>query len=145
MKGGGPKSELIFPIILHLNSCSRGGGGGLSNSKLSSVPPPTTLLNGTALSVMLFQFQALSSGDLLGTHITGIINHSAQKLLTFLDINEYCHDSNLVVNLLLVAIKEYCVSQVGHLLTNFTLRVNPIIVISSKHNHIKDKFSCIIQ
>ena len=40
----------------------------------------------------------------LKTHVQGVINHGQEKFYTFADINEYCHDSNMVMNVLLKVI-----------------------------------------
>ncbi|WAR14225.1 hypothetical protein MAR_004330 [Mya arenaria] len=47
--------------------------------------------------------------DLVGfikTHISGVINHGKDKFTTYIDINEYTHDANLVMNILLRVIHD---------------------------------------
>ena len=41
---------------------------------------------------------------LLKTHIQGVINHGKGDTSFFIDINEYAHDANLVMNILLKSI-----------------------------------------
>ena len=36
----------------------------------------------------------------------GVINHGQNRFFPFIDINEYCHDANLVVNTVLKVLKE---------------------------------------
>ncbi|WAR04394.1 hypothetical protein MAR_019763 [Mya arenaria] len=40
------------------------------------------------------------------THISGVINHGKDKFTTYIDINEYPHDANLVMNILLRVIHD---------------------------------------
>ena len=39
--------------------------------------------------------------DLLKTHVTGVLLHGQQESLTFVDICQYSHDSNLTINILM--------------------------------------------
>ncbi|XP_062566153.1 uncharacterized protein LOC134228510, partial [Saccostrea cucullata] len=43
----------------------------------------------------------LDVANLLSTHIQGVINHGLEKFTKYLDINEYAHDSNMVINTIL--------------------------------------------
>ncbi|XP_053405149.1 uncharacterized protein LOC128558899 [Mercenaria mercenaria] len=43
--------------------------------------------------------------DLLKTHITGVINHGHGGFHTYVDLNEYPHDPNLTINVLLKMLK----------------------------------------
>ena len=45
--------------------------------------------------------KCLNLGELLQTHITGAISHGHERRMTFIDIMEYPHDSNLSINILL--------------------------------------------
>ena len=51
-------------------------------------------------------FQGVDPNSFLRTHIQGIINHGCRVFKCHVDINEYSHDSNLVLNILLKAIHE---------------------------------------
>ncbi len=44
-----------------------------------------------------FTLQIITPNDKMGTHVTGVISHNTNKLYTYLDINEYPHDSNLTM------------------------------------------------
>lgn len=51
--------------------------------------------------LFLFFLQAMNPTDMIATHITGLISHGHHQFVTFLDMKEYKHDSNMVMNLLL--------------------------------------------
>ena len=46
-------------------------------------------------------FQGINDVDLLKTHVTGVILHGQQDNLTFVDIGQQSHDSNLTINILM--------------------------------------------
>ena len=48
--------------------------------------------------------QGIDPSALLKTHIHGVINHGKGDTSFFIDINEYAHDANLVMNILLKSI-----------------------------------------
>lgn len=50
--------------------------------------------------------KSLDMQFLLHTHIQGVMNHGLQRFAKYVDINEYCHDSNMVINTLLKEIYE---------------------------------------
>lgn len=47
------------------------------------------------------QSNDLDMANLLSTHIQGVINHGLDKFTKYVDINEYAHDSNMVMNTVL--------------------------------------------
>ena len=55
---------------------------------------------------ILVIFQSLEATYILKTHVQGVINHGQNRFFPFIDINEYCHDANLVVNTVLKVLKE---------------------------------------
>lgn len=57
---------------------------------------------------MLFEiiFQNINPAEMLMTHITGVIAHGQSKLFTFLDLNQFKHDSNLTISILLKVLSE---------------------------------------
>lgn len=46
-------------------------------------------------------FQFINVGDLMKCHITGVLNHGEDKFNTFIDYNQYSHDPNLTINVIL--------------------------------------------
>ena len=63
-----------------------------------------------SLSVLKFSYmylnflQGIDPSALLQTHIQGVINHGKGDTSFFIDINEYAHVANLVMNILLKSI-----------------------------------------
>jgi hypothetical protein len=45
--------------------------------------------------------QGVDPSSFLKTHVQGVLNHGQKTFDTYLDLNEYCHDSNLIMNVLL--------------------------------------------
>lgn len=62
---------------------------------------------------LLILFQCLDGATLLKTHVQGVINHGLKDFVAFVDINEYQHDSNFVMNVLLKAIYEASITLVS--------------------------------
>jgi hypothetical protein len=46
-------------------------------------------------------FQSVNAADLLKTHITGVISHGHGGFHTFTDFNQFPHDPNLTINIIL--------------------------------------------
>lgn len=63
--------------------------------------------------VSLFQF--INAGDLMKCHITGVLNHGEKKFHTFVDYNQYSHDPNLTVNVILKVLWWTASKKVSHL------------------------------
>ena len=51
--------------------------------------------------------KCVNPGDLLQTHVTGIISHGHDEKITFIDLNQYKHDCNLNMNILLQVLKQH--------------------------------------
>lgn len=49
----------------------------------------------------IFFSQAVNPADQLKTHISGVIAHGQNEFITFLDIGQFPHDSNLTINIIL--------------------------------------------
>ncbi|XP_053381351.1 uncharacterized protein LOC123565970 [Mercenaria mercenaria] len=49
--------------------------------------------------------KSINGADLLKTHITGVINHGHGGFHTYVDVNEYPHDPNLTINIILKTLK----------------------------------------
>lgn len=54
---------------------------------------------------LVLLFQNIKGTDLLKTHVSGVISHGHGGFHTFVDINEYRHDPNLTINILLKMLK----------------------------------------
>ena len=54
----------------------------------------------------------MNPGDQLSTHITGVIAHGQNTFTTYLDLNQYPHDSNLTMNVILRTLKKISDSMV---------------------------------
>lgn len=57
-------------------------------------------------------FQSVYAADLLKTHVTGVINHGHGGFHSYIDINEYQHDPNLTINVILKTLKDVADRQV---------------------------------
>ncbi|XP_052212296.1 uncharacterized protein LOC127831367 [Dreissena polymorpha] len=62
--------------------------------------------------------------DLLKTHVTGVINHEHGGFHTFIDLNEYPHDPNLTINVLLKMLKITAVSHDNTLPPTFFIQAD---------------------
>ena len=49
----------------------------------------------------LFSKQQVLPTDMLNTHVQGVLCHNHDALTTYVDINEYPHDANMVISTLL--------------------------------------------
>lgn len=67
--------------------------------------------------------QIVNAADLLKTHVTGVINHGHGGFRSFIDINEYPHDPNLTINMILETLKETANRYVSSVLEFFFLRL----------------------
>ncbi|WAR14973.1 hypothetical protein MAR_005078 [Mya arenaria] len=52
------------------------------------------------------QSKSISNVDLLKTHVTGVINHGNGCFHSYVDFNQFPHDPNLTINILLRALKK---------------------------------------
>ncbi|VDI09707.1 Hypothetical predicted protein [Mytilus galloprovincialis] len=50
--------------------------------------------------------EAVNKVDQLTTHVTGVLAHGQNKFFTFLDWNQYAHDSNLTMNILMLILHQ---------------------------------------
>ncbi|XP_071181315.1 uncharacterized protein [Mytilus edulis] len=50
--------------------------------------------------------KAVNKVDQLTTHVTGVLAHGQNKFFTFLDWNQYAHDSNLTMNILMLILHQ---------------------------------------
>lgn len=66
---------------------------------------PVSVLNFEMLVPLIFKHiffsQAVNPADQLKTHISGVIAHGQNEFITFLDIGQFPHDSNLTINIIL--------------------------------------------
>lgn len=66
---------------------------------------PGSVLNFEMLVPLIFKHiffsQAVNPADQLKTHISGVIAHGQNEFITFLDIGQFPHDSNLTINIIL--------------------------------------------
>lgn len=58
-------------------------------------------------------FQCMNGGDLLKTHLTGVIAHGQRRFWGFLDLLQYPHDSNMTINTIIRVLHQIAQSMVG--------------------------------
>ncbi|WAR14851.1 hypothetical protein MAR_004956 [Mya arenaria] len=61
------------------------------------------------------QSKSISNVDLLKTHVTGVINHGNGGFHSYVEINQFPHDPNLTINILLRALKKSADKQMNFL------------------------------
>ncbi|XP_052820260.1 uncharacterized protein LOC128246095, partial [Mya arenaria] len=61
------------------------------------------------------QTKSISNVDLLKTHLTGVINHGNGGFHSYVDFNQFPHDPNLTINILLRALKKSADKQMNFL------------------------------
>lgn len=59
-------------------------------------------------------FQSLNVADLLKTHITGVISHGHGDMRSFIDLNQFPHDPNLTMNIILKVLSKIAQENVGY-------------------------------
>ena len=74
------------------------------------------------MTLILKCLQAINPSDLLGTHITGVISHGQDLFWTYLDINQYPHDSNLNINVLLRVLAK--LSRLTQVIYSYTILIS---------------------
>ncbi|XP_053381316.1 uncharacterized protein LOC123543812 [Mercenaria mercenaria] len=66
----------------------------------------------------------INHADLLKTHVSGIVNHGQGKFSTYVDFNQYPHDPNLTINLILKTLKKVAEEQGNRLPKIFYLQAD---------------------
>lgn len=56
----------------------------------------------------------MANSEILKTHITGVLDHSRGRFETYLDINQFPHDPNLTINIILQALKRTVTANVSN-------------------------------
>ena len=86
-----------------------------------------------------FMLQNLHAVDLLHTHATGVLSHGHGGFHAYVDINEYPHDPNLTINIILKELLRQAKANVSNvcahvILHNYTWKTK-IVSRPFKHLH----------
>lgn len=69
--------------------------------------------------------QGFDPSSLLKSHVQGVLNHSWKTFYTYVDLSEYCHDSCLIMNVLLRTVHD----STGNVYLWLTIVINIISTI----------------
>ncbi|XP_063438737.1 uncharacterized protein LOC134719703 [Mytilus trossulus] len=75
--------------------------------------------------------KAVNKVDQLTTHVTGVLAHGQNKFFTFLDLNQYAHDSNLTMHILMLILH-----QISKLMGN---KLPPILYLQADNSWRENK------